>query len=80
MTKKQLLEIIRSVIKQELLENKPAVAPTKPGTKPTTPAKPDKQKPRRPLGNPAVKPQPKAKMNEEEVLNKIVARFKSKKK
>jgi hypothetical protein len=47
----------------------PAVAPGKPGEKP---------KPRRPLGNPDVKPAPKA-MNEEEMLKKIVARFKSKK-
>ena len=83
MTKKQLLEIIRKVIKQELLENNPApvtkpkptvnpdVKPGKPGVKPS--------KPRRPLGNPSVKPGPKAAMNEEEMLKKIVSRFKSQK-
>ena len=56
-------------------ENQPATKP-----KPTVaPSKPDeKPKPRRPLGNPDVKPAPKA-MNEEEMLQKIVARFKSKK-
>ena len=56
-------------------------APSKPETKPTVaPGKPgEKPKPRRPLGNPDVKPAPKA-MNEEEMLKKIVARFKSKNK
>ena len=55
-------------------------APAKPETKPTVaPGKPgEKPKPRRPLGNPDVKPNPKA-MNEEEMLNKIIARFKAKK-
>ena len=85
MTKKQLIEVIRNIIKQELFENQPAVAPTKPdtkpGTKPATPAKPDKQKPRRPIGNPKVKPRPKYEnLNEEEILQKIVSRFKSKRK
>lgn len=52
----------------------PAVAPGKPGEKPKSP--------RRPLGNPNVNPNPKAKkakMNEEEMLQKIIQRFKSKK-
>ena len=48
----------------------PAVAPGKPGEK--------KEPNRRKIGNPNVKPAPKA-MNEEEMLKKIVARFKSKK-
>jgi hypothetical protein len=48
----------------------PAVAPGKPGEKPG---------PRRPLGNPNVKPKPKAQMSEEEMLDKIVNRFKTKK-
>lgn len=48
----------------------PAVAPGKPGEK--------KEPNRRTIGNPNVKPAPKA-MNEEEMLQKIVARFKSKK-
>jgi len=50
----------------------PAVAPGKPST--------DKPKPRRPLGNPDVKPAPKASVKEAEMLKKIVQRFKSAKK
>jgi len=72
----KLKEAIKAAIDKVLSENAPA--PTKP--KPTVaPGKPgEKPKPRRPLGNPDVKPAPKA-MNEEEMLQKIVARFKSKK-
>jgi hypothetical protein len=81
MTKQQLLEAIRRIIKQELAENAPApskpketpgpaVAPGKPGQKPG---------PRRPLGNPDVKPKPKATMKEAEMLAKVVKRFKAKK-
>ena len=81
MTKQQLLEAIRRIIKQELSEAEtapskpketpgPAVAPGKPGQKPG---------PRRPLGNPDVKPKPKATMEEAEMLAKVVKRFKSKK-
>ena len=62
--------------------NENAPAPSKPSTSPgpvVAPGKPgEKPKPRRPLGNPDVKPNPKA-MNEEEMLNKIIARFKAKK-
>ena len=47
------------------------MAPGKPG---------EKQKPRRPLGNPSVKPAPKASMKEAEMLDKIVKRFRSAKK
>ena len=77
-------ELLRKMVQEALAENQPATAPSKPSTKPTVaPGKPgEKPKPRRPLGNPDVKPNPKAKakaMNEEEVLNKIVARFKAKK-
>jgi predicted Zn-dependent protease len=64
----------------KLDENAPA--PSKPSPGPAVaPGKPDtgKPKPRRPLGNPDVKPAPKAKLKEEEMLKKIVARFKSKK-
>jgi hypothetical protein len=76
-----LKEAIRAAIDKVLSENAPA--PSKPSEKPgpsVAPGKPDtgKPKPRRPLGNPDVKPAPKA-MNEEEMLKKIVARFKSKK-
>ena len=78
-----LKEAIKAAIDKVLSENAPATAPSKPKTSPgpaVAPGKPstDKPKPRRPLGNPDVKPGPKA-MNEEEMLKKIVARFKSKK-
>jgi hypothetical protein len=82
MDKNKLKEIIREIVDKVLAENAPA--PSKPTEKPgpaVAPGKPgekEKSKPRRPLGNPGVKPAPKA-MNEEEMLNKIVARFKSKK-
>jgi hypothetical protein len=75
----KLKEAIREAIDKVLSENAPA--PSKPSPGPAVaPGKPDtgKPKPRRPLGNPDVKPAPKA-MNEEEMLKKIVARFKSKK-
>jgi hypothetical protein len=75
----KLKEAIKAAIDKVLSENAPA--PSKPSPGPTVaPGKPDtgKPKPRRPLGNPDVKPGPKA-MNEEEMLKKIVARFKSKK-
>jgi hypothetical protein len=83
MDKNKLKEIIREIVDKVLAENAPA--PSKPKEKPgpeVAPGKPDtgKPKPRRPLGNPTTAPKiaPKA-MNEEEMLNKIVARFKSKK-
>lgn len=82
MKNKQLIETIRRVIKQEITEASPA--PSKPQERPgpaVVPGKPDtgKPKPRRPLGNPDVKPKPKATMNEAEMLAKIIKRFKSKK-
>ena len=66
---------------QEVLAE--AETETQPTTAPPTTA-PGKPKPRRPLGNPDVKPNPKAvkavkAVNEEEMLAKIVDRFKSKK-
>ena len=76
-----LKEAIREAINKVLAENAPAPSKPKPSPGPAVaPGKPDtgKPKPRRPLGNPEVKPAPKA-MNEEEMLKKIVARFKSKK-
>ena len=79
MNKILLKETIREIITKVLNENAPS--PSKPSTSPdpvVAPGKPgEKPKPRRPLGNPDVKPNPKA-MNEEEMLNKIVARFKAK--
>ena len=65
------IDLLRKLVKEVLAETE-----TKPTTAPPTTA-PGKPKPRRPLGNPDVKPNPKA-MNEEEMLNKIVARFKAK--
>ncbi len=63
---------------QEVLAE--AETETKPTTAPPTTA-PGKPKPRRTVGNPDVKPNPKAvkAVNEEEMLAKIVDRFKSKK-
>ena len=87
MNKNKLKEIIREIVDRVLNENQPAPSKSPSKPKPTekpgpavAPGKPDtgKPKPRRPLGNPEVKPAPKA-MNEEEMLQKIVARFKSKK-
>ena len=70
-------ELLRKMVQEVLADTE--TAPAKPTTKPTVaPGKPgEKPKPRRPLGNPDVKPNPKA-MNEEEMLNKIIDRFKSK--
>lgn len=69
-------ELLRKMVQEALAE---AETETKPTTAPPT-TKPGKPKPRRPLGNPDVKPNPKAEgLNEDEMLNKIVARFKAKK-
>ncbi len=68
------IDLLRKMVREALAE---AETETKQTTAPPTTA-PGKPKPRRPLGNPDVKPNPKA-MNEEEMLNKIVARFKAKK-
>lgn len=76
MTKDQLREAIRAVIRKELAEAQPVVAPPKPTTKPGTGA----PKPRRPLGNPGVNPKPKATMTEAEMLAKIIKRFRKAKK
>ena len=70
-------ELLRKMVREALAEANAPAAP-KPTTAPPT-TSPGKPKPRRPLGNPDVKPKPKASMNEEEMLNKIVARFKAKK-
>lgn len=75
---KQLREAIREIIRKELNENQP---------KPTTPNEPavlpkpktdEPDKKRRKIGNPDVKPAPKN-LKEEEMIDKITARFKSKK-
>jgi len=54
------IDLLRKIVKEVLAE---AETETKPTTAPPTTA-PGKPKPRRPLGNPDVKPKPKA-MNEE---------------
>jgi hypothetical protein len=85
MNKSKLKEIIRGIVDKVLAENAPAPAKPKEKEKETptiAPGKPgEKKEPnRRKIGNPNVKPAPKAEgLNEEEMLNKIVARFKSKK-
>ena len=78
---KQLREAIRQIIRKELNENQPV--PSKPERETTTiPVKPGtKEKPdekRRKIGRPDVKPAPKN-LKEEEMIDKITARFKSKK-
>ena len=81
MNKNKLKEVIREVIEKVLAEA-PATAPSKPKPSPgpaVAPGKPgEKPKPRRPLGNPEVKPAPKAEAKENEMVKKIVDRFKSK--
>jgi hypothetical protein len=73
------IDLLRKMVREAIAEANAPAAP-KPTTAPPTTA-PGKPKPRRPLGNPDVKPNPKAvkAMNEEEMLAKIVDRFKSKK-
>jgi hypothetical protein len=85
MDKSKLKEIIRGIVDKVLAENAPAPAKPKEKEKetPTTaPGKPgEKKEPnRRKIGNPNVKPERKMEgLNEEEMLDKIVQRFKSKK-
>jgi hypothetical protein len=81
----KLQEMIREAINEVINENAPA--PSKPQSTPTPGVKdpsikPDEKKPRRPLGNPNVKPAPKAKLNEseKEILAKIINRYKNAKK
>ena len=80
-TKESGMKIIQLKDTIKMSENAPA--PTKPATAPGVkepPAKtPGKKEPRRPLGNPNVKPQPKATMKEPSKLKDIIQRFKSKK-
>ena len=73
------IKLLRKMVREALAEANAPAAP-KPTTAPPTTA-PGKPKPRRPLGNPVPKPNPKAVkvVNEEEMLAKIVDRFKSKK-
>lgn len=85
MTKQELREAIRAIIKQELSEAAPAPSKPSPTTEPTVaPGKPAEKKPRRPLGNPEVKPGPKAEVKkatvkEAEMLKQVIKRFRNKK-
>jgi hypothetical protein len=77
---KQLREAIREIIRKELSENqsKPATTPNEPTTLPKPGVdKPDEK--RRKIGRPDVQPKPKA-LKEEEIMDKIVARFTKSKK
>ena len=66
----QLKQAIREAIEKVLAEN-PAYAPSKPGVSPEPTIAP---------GKPGTdKPKPKASMNEEEMVDKIVKRFQSRK-
>jgi len=82
MTKQQLREAIRKIIRQELSENAPSPSKPTPTKEPAiAPGKPAKKEPRRPLGNPEVpkkSPSP-AKMEEASKLKDIIQRFRNKK-
>jgi len=82
MTKEDLKNYIREALKKRLAENQPAPSrETKPGETETIPDKgTEEEKKRRRIGNPNVSPKPKA-MNEteQEMVKRIVARYKSKK-
>ena len=80
---KDLRQIIREEIKSVLSENQPAPAKPRetPGREVAEPGtKPGKEEKRRKLGNPNVKPAPKAKatLKEADIISKITKRFKSK--
>ena len=82
MTKEDLKNYIRESIKKRLAENQPAPSRETPGRE--TETIPDKgteeEKKRRRIGNPAVDPRPKnMNENEQEIIKRIVTRFKSKK-
>lgn len=79
-----LRQIIREEIKNVLDENQPAPAKPRetPGREVAEPeTKPGKEEKRRKLGNPNVKPAPKAKatLKEADIISKITKRFKSRK-
>ena len=74
---KQLREAVRQIIRKELNENQPAKSPTPSRQEPATLPKPKIDKPdekRRRIGRPDVKPAPKN-LKEEEMVDKITARF-----
>lgn len=82
MTREDLKKYIREAIQKRLMENQPAPSrETEPGETETIPDRgTEEEKKRRRIGNPDVKPRPKAmNENEQEIIKQIVARFKSKK-
>jgi hypothetical protein len=82
MTREDLKKYIREAIQKRLMENQPAPSrETEPGETETIPDRgTEEEKKRRRIGNPNVEPKPKAmNENEQEIIKRIVARFKSKK-
>jgi hypothetical protein len=82
MTKEDLKNYIREALKKRLSENQPAPSRETPerGTETIPDRGTEEEKKRRQIGNPNVSPRPKA-MNEteQEMVKRIVARYKSKK-
>jgi hypothetical protein len=80
MTREDLKKYIKEVIQKRLMENQPAPSrETEPGETETIPDRgTEEEKKRRRIGNPDVQPRPKAmNENEQEIIKKIVARYKS---
>jgi hypothetical protein len=80
--KEGLKNYIREAIKKRLAENQPAPSRETPerGTETIPDKGTEEEKKRRRIGNPNVSPKPKAmNENEQEIIKRIVARFKSKK-
>lgn len=80
MTKEDLKNYIREALKKRLAENQPAPSrETEPGEIETIPDRgTEEEKKRRRIGNPDVKPRPKAmNENEQEIIKRIVARYKA---
>jgi hypothetical protein len=74
--------LIKEIIRKKLAEAQPTPSrETEPGETETIPDRgTEEEKKRRRIGNPDVQPRPKAmNENEQEIIKKIVARFKSKK-
>jgi hypothetical protein len=80
MTREDLKNYIREAIQKRLMENQPSPSrETEPGETETIPDRgTEEEKKRRRIGNPDVKPRPKAmNENEQEIIKRIVARYKS---
>jgi len=82
MTKEDLKNYIREALKKRLAENQPAPSRETPerGTETIPDRGTEEEKKRRRIGNPNVDPKPKAmNENEQELIKRIVSRYKSKK-